>query len=331
MQFQKTYWHLLKHKRIPSEYEIVSSELLYYPRLKFEVSNSVTHWYEQYQTQSPLYCSDWEHFQDPRKTTYTKYTQLQSHHEAHIDEILESIERQNYDQSLSRSWLDALDSFFSPWIYLFHGLQMAAAYVGQMAPSGKISIVAAFQAADEMRRLQRVAYRIRQLQLLDPQFGEKRQSQWQNEPIWQLTRKGLEYLLVTYDWGEALVALNLVVKPIWDEFWMNDFAEVAARHQDYLMKELLLALNQDCQWHRQWTQSLFQTIFELNPETQEIVGEWIRKWHPVAMEAVETVLPLFEKKKGIPAPKGMRPNKSDLQKRYRAFLHPLKLVTFLEK
>jgi hypothetical protein len=51
-----------------------------------------------------------------------------------------------------------------------HGLQMLAAYIGKMAPSSGITMAASFQAADEMRRVQRLAYRMRQLQVTHPEF-----------------------------------------------------------------------------------------------------------------------------------------------------------------
>ena len=47
---------------------------------------------------------------------------------------------------------------------------MLAAYIGKMAPSSRITIAASFQAADEMRRVQRLAYRMRQLQVTHPEF-----------------------------------------------------------------------------------------------------------------------------------------------------------------
>jgi hypothetical protein len=42
---------------------------------------------------------------------------------------------------------------------------MVKADLVKMASSSRITIVAAFQAADEMRRFQRIAYRMRQLQV----------------------------------------------------------------------------------------------------------------------------------------------------------------------
>ena len=75
-------------------------------------------------------------------------------------------------QAAIRRWVDTLERLLPPLRYLYHGLQMLAAYVGQMAPSGRITIAAALQAADEMRRVQRIAYRMAMLRRLRPGFGD---------------------------------------------------------------------------------------------------------------------------------------------------------------
>ena len=46
---QRTYWHLQGLGRVPSEYDIASSRLLYYPTLGFAVDTPVSAWYARYQ------------------------------------------------------------------------------------------------------------------------------------------------------------------------------------------------------------------------------------------------------------------------------------------
>src|SRR5262249_10188922 len=54
---------------------------------------------------------------------------------------------------LSPRWLQVLSRVVAPFRYPGHGFQMVASHIGQMAPSGRIVITAALQAADEMRRV----------------------------------------------------------------------------------------------------------------------------------------------------------------------------------
>jgi hypothetical protein len=89
---------------------------------------------------------------------------------------------------MARFRLDVLSRVVAPLRYPGHGLQMVAFYIGQMAPSGWIVITAALQAADEMRRVQRIAYRVRQLQQLHHGFATDSRARWQNDTMWQPLR-----------------------------------------------------------------------------------------------------------------------------------------------
>jgi toluene monooxygenase system protein E len=180
--------------------------------------------------------------------------------------------------------------------YPGHGLQMLASYVGQMAPSGRIVITAALQAADEMRRVQRIAYRVRQLQHLDCCFATDSKVRWQTDTLWQPLRIAIEKLLICYDWAESFVGVNLVLKPLVDELFMNHLGELALREGDYLLGQVFYSLNEDCRWHREWTQALIRMVIEDNSRSSGTIQGWIDKWHPVAAPAVQAFAPLFDGK-----------------------------------
>jgi toluene monooxygenase system protein E len=138
---QKTFWHLLAQRRMPSEYEIVTSKLLLnteegFTGKRFELDVPLRQWYERYQQGSPLVCSSWEKFRDPRETTYTKYTELQMEKEIFVDTILEEIDASGYDRELQPQWVQTLATLVAPFRYPGHALMMIAAYVAQMAPGG---------------------------------------------------------------------------------------------------------------------------------------------------------------------------------------------------
>jgi toluene monooxygenase system protein E len=299
MAQQKTYWHLLQQKRMPTEYEIVTSKLLCYTGegftgKRFELDVPLQDWYKRFQQDSPLTCASWDSFRDPRESTYTKYIEIQRNKEIFVDGILQEIELSGYDGQLSPRWLHVLSRVFAPLRYPGHGLQMVASYVGQMAPSGRIVITAALQAADEMRRVQRIAYRVRQLQHRYGSFGIDSKTRWQTDTLWQPLRIAIEKLLICYDWAESFVGLNLVLKPLVDELFMNHFSELALREGDYLLGQIFYSLNEDCQWHRQWTQALIGMVIEGNSRNTGTIQGWIEKWHPVAARALEAFAPLFE-------------------------------------
>jgi toluene monooxygenase system protein E len=308
---QKTFWHLLSQQRMPNEYEIVTSKLLLntgegFTGKRFELDVPLRQWYEQYQQGSPLACSSWEKFRDPRETTYTKYTELQMEKEIFVDCILEEIEASSYDRGLLADWVQTLATLVAPFRYPGHALMMSAAYVAQMAPGGRIVVAATFQAGDEARRVERLAYRIRQLQLAFPGFAADSKALWEQDQRWQPLRQFVERLLVTYDWGEAFVALNLILKPMIDELLLKCTSELALSHNDHLLGQIFYSLNEDSLWHRQWSQALTRTAIEDTPANRQLIQTWINKWYPGALRAVDAFSPLFEGKPGHPGVSAFR-------------------------
>jgi toluene monooxygenase system protein E len=165
-----------------------------------------------------------------------------------------------------------------------------------MAPSGRIVITATLQAGDEMRRVQRIAYRVRQLQRIYSSFTMDSKARWQTDTLWQPLRIAIEKLLICYDWAESFVALNLVLKPLMDEIFMNHLSDLALREADYLLGQVFYSLNEDCRWHREWSQALTLMVIEDNSHNAGTIQGWIEKWHPVAARAVQAFAPLFEGK-----------------------------------
>jgi len=283
---RKTYWHLAGAQRMPTDYEVATSRMHYYVGRGFEVDVPLGDWYRRYQVQSALVCDDWDRFADPRETTYAKYVSLQQAKEAHVDGLLRSIEDGDYDGKLDPAWIDTLERLLPPLRHLYHGLQMVAAYVGQMAPGGRITIVAALQAADEMRRVHRLAYRMAMLRRLRPGFGDGGKQIWERHPAWQPLRKLIETLLVTYDWGEAFAALNLGAKPVLDRFFLGDVAQTARARGDYLLGEIFFSLGEDGAWHRDWGQTLAALAGTADAGNAERLAAWTRRWATAAGEAV---------------------------------------------
>src|SRR6201995_4281978 len=162
---RKTSPRLAAGRPVPLEYELVSTDLHYNPPMRFELpaANPVIAWYYRYREGSALRARDWERFSDPRRTTYRAYTVLQDGREDVVDGLLREVDDTGYDRNLDPEWVRFLDRWYSPLRFPVHGLQMLAAYVAQMAPASRITNCAAFQAGDEMRRVQRIAYRTVQL------------------------------------------------------------------------------------------------------------------------------------------------------------------------
>lgn len=277
-----TYWHLAELGRAPTDYEIATSRLLYHVGRGFEVAVPLADWYRRHQAGCALRCDDWERFQDPRETTYAAYVARRAADEAALDGSAPS-------PAVPRDWVATLGQLLPPALYLFHGLQMASAYVGQMAPSGRLTIAAALQAADEMRAVERLARRIVALRAVEPDLGRDGKQRWQTDRAWQPARRLVETMLVTYDWGEAFAALNLCAKPALDAFFWRRLREQAESRGDRALAATLATLADDAAWHRAWSEALVSVALQADPANRETLGGWVAKWKGPVDEAVRAL------------------------------------------
>jgi toluene monooxygenase system protein E len=289
---RKTYTRLETGRRIPTEYELMSTDLHYNHPRRFELpaGNPVVDWYYRNREGSSLQARDWDQFADPRSTTYRIYTQLQDGREDVVDGLLREIDETEYDARLDDEWVRFLDRWYSPLRFPVHGLQMLVAYVAQMAPSSRITNCASFQVGDEMRRVQRIAYRT--VQLAGPPFDDeaaaRQRAEWEEAAAFQPLRELIERALVAYDWGESFIVTNAVIKPRIDRLVNQDIAgTLATANGDPILTSIHFSLDEDAHWHREWTAALIRRIVDDNTANAEVVSGWIEKWSPLASEALE--------------------------------------------
>lgn len=292
MTGQRSYWHLQSRGRVPQPYEIATTQLLYHAQLGFALPTPGARWMQRYGLESPLR-GKFREFQDPRVTTYASYVELQAARESFVQQLLQAAEQSGEDRALSSGWLDVLGGVLPVLRYPSHALHMLAAYVAHLAPEGRVVVAGAFQAADELRRLQHWAYRMRQLQELRADFGAAAREQWQSHPAWQPLRSVLERLLVTYDFGEAFTALQLVVKPALDELYMVQFAALALERGDRLFAALAQALDADCSWQRAWSDELIRVALREDPDNLAPLRDWIARWWPPLQAALPPLVGLW--------------------------------------
>lgn len=290
---QRTWSHLAKRRRKPSEYEIVSTNLHWHTRHQdqpWEVAHTgfMADWYRQYRNASPITHPDWGAFRDPDELVYRTYNILQDGQETYVKGLLDQHNDEQHDTSLPHEWVAALGQLFAPGRYLLHTVQMASAYLMHMAPASTISNCAAFQAADSLRWVSHTAYRTAELALSHPtaSLGQSERAHWEQTPVWQGFRELMEKILTTYDWAEAFTALNLVAKPAIDEAFFRQLG-VSARHQgDTLLALLHEAALRDTERSRRWSRALVKQMVEVEQNVGQLT-DWLQQWQPLADRAVQ--------------------------------------------
>lgn len=298
----RTWPQLAGQRRKPSEYEIVTHNISYHfgqdpaPFAGLDAGTPMNRWYLRYREGSPLRVPDWNAFRDPGKLTYRAYVEQQSVREAYVDSVVDRYESDAHHVELSADWVALLSRTYLASRYSCHVLQMASMYLASVAPSSYITNCAEFQAADEMRRIQRIAYRAASLAAShDPALREPATARttWETDPAWQPLRECLEQLLVAYDWGEALVALNLCVKPAHDALFVTQLAEAARAAGD---EELVLTLGDialDSERSAQWSDALTAFAVAEDAVNQERIDAWVATWRPRAEAAVAPLAELL--------------------------------------
>ena len=289
----RTWSHLVGQRRRPSEYEIVSTGLLWHARgeqVPFEIEGAsfMNDWVTRYRDSSPITHEDWDTFRDPDEMVYRTYNILQDGQEAYVDGLLDQYDREGHDESLPGGWLDVLEALYTPGRYLIHTSQMASAYLVHMAPASTIGNCAAFQAADALRWVSRIAYRTASLAKTHPDrsFGDSERAAWENAPAWQGYRELMERTLVAYDWAEAFVALNLVALPAIGEGFHRTMAQSARRNDDTLLALMAEAALRDADRSRRWTQALVEHMLGVEANRGQL-QEWMDAWTPHGTAAIE--------------------------------------------
>ncbi len=289
----KTWSHLSTRRRKPSEYEIVTTRLHYHDRdpnapYEQDPNTFMNEWYKKNTYGSPLKHQDWNAFRDPDEVVYRTYNMMQDGQETYVYGLFDQFSKREHDKSLSSSWVGTLSLRYAPARYLFHTLQMASAYLGQVAPASTITVCGFFQMADSLRWLTHTAYRTKELDLAHPEkgFTKKERSFWESEQVWQGYRELMEKVLVTWDWAEAFVALNLVAKPAIEEGILRNLSNSARHNGDELLAMLCDAQMIDASRHRRWSEALVKMALE-NESNHSVIEGWINKWEPLADKAIE--------------------------------------------
>ncbi len=292
----RTWSHLAKNRRRPTEYEIVSTNLLWSTDddAPWAMGPDVplSKWYTQYRNNSPLRHENWDGFRDPDQMVYRTYNMIQDGQESHVDGLLDDHSGNEHDSGLSAEWVAKLARLYTPARYLLHTVQMSAAYLAALSPASTIENCFIFESGDQLRWVSRVAYRTAELREHHPDrdFGKQERARWEDDSAWQGFRELMESTLITWDWAEQFVALNLIAKPAIDTAVLRSLSVVAQAEGDTLLALLARAQLIDSDRTKLWSEALLAYAFdsaeygELNRST---VRGWFDKWALLGDVAVE--------------------------------------------
>ena len=290
----KTYSYFANQDWFPTEYEITTSQSIYYPDMSLSIKNGIQEWYSKYQQQSVFTCSNWNEFCDPSQYTYFKYISEKIEKTYLLQGLFEMCRTTRYYGDLSADWIKKLHLLYAPQIYPAHAMQMISSYIGQMAPSARIVITSGFQSANEISRIQTITENMEIVSAGQKNITEDAKQLWEDHYIYQPLRKLMEEALIIYDWGQAFVALNLCIKPILDEFFLHQFSLQALVNGDHLTSNVAFYKFQESEWQADWSTDLAQIVLKQNPGSSSEIKSWVDNWSNRTLDALLPLYDLFE-------------------------------------
>jgi NAD(P)H-flavin reductase/ferredoxin len=246
-----------------------------------------------------LRSSDWFAFRDPGEQWERPFYQAGTAAEHQIEGAMRSASEEGLLADYSPDWIEFMRTFLQVPAYYEHGLWFATATVARDCLSDSVATCVALQAAVKQRSAQSIVLYAMDLEEHFGDFAiESARDAFLNDEPWQPTRRYLERLAATNDWGEVIVAANLCLEPIVGTLLRRELGtRAAAANGDTVTPVLARVETHEWEWTRAWTTALARFLLddELHgAANREVIAGWVQDWLPQALQAAAALRPLVE-------------------------------------
>jgi propane monooxygenase small subunit len=245
-----------------------------------------------------LRSGDWFAFRDPGELWERPFYQAGAAAEQQIEGALRSAGEQGLIEDFSPSWVAFLEQFLQVPAFVEHGLWFALATAARDCLSDSVATCVCLQAAMKQRSAQAIVlYAMDLEQHLGHEFPiEPARQSFLHEKAWQPTRRYLERLAATADWGEVLLAANLCFEPTVATLIRRELGtRAAAANGDTVTPVLARVETQEWEWARSWTVALTRFLVadaEHGSHNREVIAGWVSDWLPQALAAASALAPV---------------------------------------
>ena len=243
-----------------------------------------------------LASSDWFEFRDPGEQWERPFYQRGSGVELQIEGAIRSAIEEGLLADFSPEWVAFLRDFLQGPAYVEHGLWFAMATAARDCLSDSVATCVCLQAAMKQRSAQAIVLYAMDLEEHHGAFPiEAARESFLTNDSWQPTRRYVERLAATHDWGEVIVAANLCFEPIVGTLIRRELGtRAAAANGDTVTTVLARAATQEWEWIRGWTTELCRFLLaderHAAANRAQISG-WIEDCMPQALEAALGLAP----------------------------------------
>jgi propane monooxygenase small subunit len=185
------------------------------------------------------------------------------------------------------------------WAHVEHGIGLHVYTPAQRdAPTNMINNALSVAAAHKLRFAQDLILYNLTLSEEVPGFqGGVHKQAWQQDPIWQPTRRLVEELTGIRDWAEALFATAVVFEQLVGELYRSGFVmQVAAPHGDFVTPTIIGAGESDAARDQRGARALFRMLADdpaHGAENRQIMQGWLADYVPRAVAAGRNLQPIW--------------------------------------
>lgn len=287
-------------KRRPSQYEEVTLHTQWSP-----TNFAKQGWFSPSSTGRPpwseestrLRATNWWQYRDPTQEWFRSYVEHQARQEDAIELAAEGAIHAGLFTEFTPRWRELLSRYYAAYRYLEYGLFLSFCYVQREALSDVVANPFVFQGLDKDRHAQAIALYGMDLETALPGFSDAdAQRVWLDDPIYQPSREFVERMMARRDWGEIIVAVNLLFEPLVAALFLRELLiRFASRHGDPVTPVILETVEADRRRHQAATAALVQFLISDTPANQHVIQEWLNAWAPLVVRAAQAFAPLFSR------------------------------------
>jgi hypothetical protein len=277
-------------KRRLTEYEEVTRLLQWHEPFHIDGGRpSLTVWTANSTT---LSCSDWEAYRSPDKLYYRTYTTRQARAGRSVATAFGFAEKDKQLASVDPTRVTLMRNVVGALQYPDWGLCVSHQNTTRFALSSWIAGATSFMMFDELRHAQMYGRLALAYGEHHEGFDDQRPA-WMEAPRFQPTRRLVEEVMATLDWGKAIIFGDLLFEPL----------NTAAAHAllttgslaggDGLTPFVCSSIEDDKVRHRESAAAFMRLVCEdeaYGPANRDLIGDWVAELLPRAVTAARTLL-----------------------------------------
>ncbi len=246
-----------------------------------------------------LKSSNWHEFLDPNEEWEQTIYRNNAAIVRGIQQTIANAKAAGSFAAINRAWVKVLERHVSAWAHAEHGLGMHV-YIpaNRDAPTNMINNALAVAATHKLRFAQDlILYNLELTGEIEGFEGSLHKEAWQEDPVWQGTRKNVEQLTGVRDWAEAFFATAVVFEPLVGELFRSGFVmQAAALHGDYVTPSLMGAGESDAAREQRGARALFGMLANdeaHGEENRATMQKWLSNWTATSVEAARQLQPIW--------------------------------------